>query len=43
MNGCGSVLVLDGNMKNARQVCQCRAVGQLHFPNLSGTVSIGNI
>ncbi len=30
-SGCGSVLVVDGNMKNARAVCGVKNVGQLIF------------
>ena len=40
--GCASVLILDGNMKNARQVCACKNVGVLHFAGLDGSVVIGN-
>ena len=29
-------------MKNARQVCACRDVGELKFAGLEGTVVIGN-
>ena len=36
--GCESVLVLDGNMKNARQVCSCRDVGELKFAGMDGSV-----
>ena len=39
--GCASVLILDGNMKNARQVCACKNVGLLHFAGLEGSVVIG--
>ena len=39
--GCESVLVLDGNMKNARQVCSCRVVGELKFAGMDGSVVIG--
>ena len=39
--GCTSVLVLDGNMKNARQVCMCKHIGELHFEGLQGTVVVG--
>lgn len=39
--GCNSVLVMDGNMKNARQVCLCKNVGQLQFSGLHGTVVVG--
>ena len=39
--GCESVLVLDGNMKNARQVCSCRDVGELKFAGMDVSVVIG--
>ena len=34
---CEPVLVLDGNMKNARQVCSCRDVGELQFAGMDGS------
>ncbi|XP_067032305.1 uncharacterized protein [Acropora muricata] len=40
--GCESVLVLDGNMKNTRQVCSCRDVGELKFAEMDGCVVIVN-
>lgn len=39
--GCQNVLVLDGNMKNARQVCMLKDAGELHFSTIQGTVQIG--
>ena len=39
-NGCGSVLVVDGNMKNARTVCSVKNVGQLIFEGI-GNVTVG--
>ena len=39
--GCESVLVLDGNMTNARQACCCRDVGELKFAGMNGSVVIG--
>ena len=39
--GCEKVLVLDGNMKNARQVCMLKQVGQLHFSGMPGSVVVG--
>ena len=39
--GCKDVLIMDGNMKNARQVCMCKHVGELHFDDLEGTVVVG--
>lgn len=32
---------MDGNMKNARQVCLCKNVGELQFSDLHGTVVVG--
>ena len=32
--GCGTVLVADGNMKNARTVCSVKNVGQLIFEGI---------
>ena len=37
MPGCESVLLLDGNMKNARPVCSCRDVGELKFAGMDGS------
>ena len=39
--GCESVLELDGNMKNARQVWSCRDVGELKFAGMDGSVVTG--
>ncbi|XP_044174053.1 uncharacterized protein LOC114970138 isoform X3 [Acropora millepora] len=39
--GCNDVLVLDGNMKNARQVCSCRDIGELQYAGMEGTVVVG--
>ena len=36
--GCGRVLVLDGNMKNARTVCACKNVGEIQFTGIGGVV-----
>lgn len=41
MPGCNDVLVLDGNMKNARQVCSCRDIGELQYAGMEGTVVVG--
>ena len=41
MPGCESVLELDGNMKNARQVWSCRDVGELKFAGMDGSVVTG--
>ena len=37
------MLVMDGNMKNARQVCLCKNVGELQFSDLHGTVVVGKL
>ena len=39
--GCRNVIVVDGNMKNARQVCACRDVGELHFTGMNGSITVG--
>lgn len=39
--GCKTVLVLDGNMKNARQVCMVKDIGELHFSNMVGSILVG--
>ena len=39
--GCRNVLVLDGNMKNARQVCIVKDAGELHFSSVKGTIVVG--
>ena len=39
--GCRSVLVMDGNMKNARQVCMVKDIGELHFPGACGSIIVG--
>lgn len=41
--GCRNVLVLDGNMKNARQVCMLKDAGELHFSTIQGTVQVGKL
>ena len=43
MPGCKDVLVLDGNMKNARQVCSCTNIGKVHFDGMEGSIVIGKI
>ena len=35
------MLVLDGNMKNARQVCSCHDVGELKFAGMDGSIVVG--
>ena len=37
-NGCGKILVLDGNMKNHRDVCAAREAGYAQFHGLPGEV-----
>ena len=41
--GCGSVLVLDGNMKNQRDVCYAKDAGFIQFEGLKGTIKTGCI
>ena len=41
MAGCKTVIVIDGNMKNARQVCSCADVGELHFAGIPGSIFVG--
>ena len=41
MAGCGSVLVIDGNMKNHRAVCAASDAGYLQFDGLPGRVVTG--
>jgi len=39
--GCGKVLVLDGNMKNSREVCLATHAGYAEFTGLPGRVQTG--
>lgn len=39
--GCGEVLVLDGNMKNSREVCLATHAGYAEFTGLPGRVQTG--
>lgn len=39
--GCGSVLVLDGNMKNHRDVCYAKDAGFIQFNGLPGLIKTG--
>ena len=39
--GCGSVLVLDGNMKNHRDVCYAKDAGFIQFDGLPGLIKTG--
>jgi len=35
------MLVLDGNMKNARQVCMVKDVAELRFSAINGSIVVG--
>lgn len=39
--GCKMVLVLDGNMKNRRHVCNARDAGYIEYDGLPGKVKTG--
>ena len=39
--GCGSVIVLDGNMKNSRQICEATDAGFVEHDGLPGMVKTG--
>ena len=39
--GCQTIIVLDGNMKNRRHVCNARDAGYIEYPGLSGRVKTG--
>ena len=39
--GCGTVLVLDGNMKNRRDVCFAKDAGFIEFEGLPGLIKTG--
>ena len=39
--GCGKVLVLDGNMKNRRDVCYAKDAGFIQFHGLTGSIKTG--
>ena len=39
--GCGTTLVLDGNMKNHRDVCYAKEAGFMEFEGLSGSIKTG--
>jgi len=41
--GCGHVLVIDGNMKNHRDICFAKSSGQIEFMDLPGQINIGCI
>jgi len=39
--GCGKVLILDGNMKNHRDVCFAKDAGFITFKGLNGSIKTG--
>ena len=39
--GCKRVIVFDGNMKNAREVCACNNDGELFFSGMEGSIVVG--
>ena len=39
--GCGKVLILDGNMKNHRDVCFAKDAGFIKFEGLDGSIKTG--
>ena len=39
--GCGTVLVIDGNMKNCRDVCAAEHAGFVEYAGLPGRVTTG--
>ena len=39
--GCKTVVVIDGNMKNARQLCSCADVGELYLDRMPGSILVG--
>ena len=39
--GCKNVLVLDGNMKNQREVCLAKDAGYVSYPGLPGRIKTG--
>jgi hypothetical protein len=41
VTGCGKVLVLDGNMKNSREVCYATDAGHTEFSGLAGMIQTG--
>ena len=41
IKGCGEVLVLDGNMKNSREVCLATDAGHTEFSGLVGMIRTG--
>ena len=41
VSGCGTVLVVDGNMKNHRSVCAASDAGYIEYDGLPGRVKTG--
>ena len=39
--GCKNVMVLDGNMKNQREVCLAKDAGYISYPGLPGRIKTG--
>ena len=39
--GCGTVIILDGNMKNRRDICYAKDAGFIEFEGLSGSIITG--
>ena len=39
--GCGSVLILDGNIKNRRDVCYAKDAGYIEFSGPPGSIKSG--
>ena len=39
--GCGEVFILDGNMKNSREVCFATDAGHTEFSGLAGMIQTG--
>lgn len=37
--GCSNVLVLDGNMKNRRDICYAKDAGFVQYPGLPGQIN----
>ena len=41
--GCRKVLVMDGNMKNRRDVCMARDAGYIEYSGLPGAIKTGSL
>lgn len=39
--GCKGVIVLDGNMKNRRDICSAKEAGSIQYPGLPGHIKTG--